>query len=86
MSTCPECGEEIDHLTYEEEVIERGTITIKDDRLHFEEDETEDPITFVARCPKCEAELFYGNDDCEAFLKEGSVSTGPQPACVLRPP
>jgi len=78
MPICPKCEEEIDHLWYEEDVIERGTITIKDGRLHFEEDETEaNPITFVAKCPKCERDLFYGNDDCEAFLKKGWLRSLP---------
>jgi len=75
MPKCPLCEEEIDELWYEEEVMERGTLTIKDGELKFNEDVTEgETLNLVVKCPRCERDLNFGNDDAEHFLKGEPVS------------
>lgn len=67
MSTCPKCGEKIDHLDYLEKVTQYGQYYGRDG-FEINDSESED-FEFFCPNPECNAVLFTNVMDAEDFLE-----------------
>jgi len=73
MKKCPECGEEIDHLTVSSHEIHFYTFQLigREQEKYYEEQQGE-PVTKgndEFYCPECGKRLFLSEEDAVAFFK-----------------
>lgn len=68
---CPECGKEIDHLRYYQDVTEVSDVALHEDgTLEYTRvrlDSTDDPGTY--HCPECDAEISQVSHYAADFLR-----------------
>ena len=67
MPNCPNCGKEIDHLTYSANEIIVAKFT-KDGKYIDETHADVDGESIEYNCPECFEPLFRGEDDAKNFL------------------
>ena len=70
MVRCPRCGSNIDHLNYEEKVLETGFFMVLEGEPMYDSDEMVDIEGPIFKCPKCKETLFEDEKQAMKFLEE----------------
>ena len=79
MAECPECGTEIEHLTYRSYTLNEYRFTIdstKTGKYDFQIKDDREEIDISYYCPKCGEELFYEEPEATDFLIEEGEEKG----------